>query len=182
MKGKKLSFPFVYFPESGLFNGLRPIKIKKSPARFRSVRFPCAAPRATSLSVGHSGFPRGKVYQGTVGKPRICRLQAKRCSERLRFVNGLKSRLAKVAVRRNDGCGSDFRNASSRVSHCQIDAVFRASARADVFKEQDGGSVFVPHATSVPPAKRQVKPTRTAQIDVKRSYRTAPVAQTFAGD
>ena len=31
MKGKKLSFPFICFFESGLFNGLRPIQIKKSP-------------------------------------------------------------------------------------------------------------------------------------------------------
>jgi hypothetical protein len=29
MKGKVLSFPFIYFSESGLFNGLRPIQIKK---------------------------------------------------------------------------------------------------------------------------------------------------------
>jgi hypothetical protein len=29
MKGKVLSFPFISFSESGLFNGLRPIQIKK---------------------------------------------------------------------------------------------------------------------------------------------------------
>jgi hypothetical protein len=29
MKGELLSFPFIYFSESGLFNGLQPIQIKK---------------------------------------------------------------------------------------------------------------------------------------------------------
>jgi hypothetical protein len=29
MKAKVLSFPFIYFSESGLFNGLQPIQIKK---------------------------------------------------------------------------------------------------------------------------------------------------------
>jgi hypothetical protein len=29
MKGNLLSFPFISFSESGLFNGLRPIQIKK---------------------------------------------------------------------------------------------------------------------------------------------------------
>jgi hypothetical protein len=34
MKAKLLSFIFIYFSESGLFNGLRPIQIKKSVPRF----------------------------------------------------------------------------------------------------------------------------------------------------
>jgi hypothetical protein len=29
MKGESLSFPFIYFSESGVFNGLRRIQIKK---------------------------------------------------------------------------------------------------------------------------------------------------------
>jgi hypothetical protein len=44
MKGRELSFPFIYFSESGLFNELRPIQIKK----FSSL-FSCA------LSVGITG-------------------------------------------------------------------------------------------------------------------------------
>jgi hypothetical protein len=32
MKPKLLSFAFIYFSESGLFNGLRPIQIKKTAA------------------------------------------------------------------------------------------------------------------------------------------------------
>jgi hypothetical protein len=44
MKGNELSFPFIYFSESGLFNELRPIQIKK----FSSL-FSCA------LSVGITG-------------------------------------------------------------------------------------------------------------------------------
>jgi hypothetical protein len=33
MKAILLSFAFIYFSESGLFKGLRPIQIKKSPLR-----------------------------------------------------------------------------------------------------------------------------------------------------
>jgi hypothetical protein len=44
MKGNELSFPFIYFSESGVFNELRPIQIKK----FSSL-FSCA------LSVGITG-------------------------------------------------------------------------------------------------------------------------------
>jgi hypothetical protein len=35
IKGKRLSFPFIYFSESGLFNGLQPIQIKKLLVLFR---------------------------------------------------------------------------------------------------------------------------------------------------
>jgi hypothetical protein len=38
MKAKSLSFAFIYFLESGLFNGLWPIQIKKSFPPFGSVR------------------------------------------------------------------------------------------------------------------------------------------------
>ena len=58
MKAKWLSFASVYFFESSLFNGLRPIQIKKSDPRLklcakRLIR-PCAAclrPIALSFSL-----------------------------------------------------------------------------------------------------------------------------------
>jgi hypothetical protein len=47
-----LSFPFIYFSESGLFKGLRPVQIKNSPFN-RSVQ---AAPR--SPKSGRKSIPR----------------------------------------------------------------------------------------------------------------------------
>src|SRR3984885_531118 len=52
MKGKKLSFPFICFLESGLFNGLRPIQIKISSQ-------PRAARNVLTLSFGHTPPRRG---------------------------------------------------------------------------------------------------------------------------
>jgi hypothetical protein len=64
MKGKKLSFPFICFFESGLFNGLRPIQIKK----IAPINFADLVKRAT---------PRAglRLAAAQSGKPRICRLQ-----------------------------------------------------------------------------------------------------------
>jgi hypothetical protein len=56
MKGKALSFPFIYFLESRLFNGLRPIQIKKS----FSVLWLCpGCPKriSVSLSRGQASTP-----------------------------------------------------------------------------------------------------------------------------
>jgi hypothetical protein len=47
MKEKKLSFPFIYFLESGLFKGLLPIQIKKFP--LTTGRSKCL-----TLSFGHT--------------------------------------------------------------------------------------------------------------------------------
>ena len=57
MKAKLLSFPFIFFSESGLFKGLRPIQIKKSGLASQVVRkmsqtqfsilFPLRAPGCT---------------------------------------------------------------------------------------------------------------------------------------
>jgi hypothetical protein len=59
MKGKKLSFPFICFFESGLFNGLRPIQIKKiAPINFADL-VKRATPRAgLRLAAAQSGKSR----------------------------------------------------------------------------------------------------------------------------
>jgi hypothetical protein len=55
MKAKMLSFPFICFSESGLFNELRPIQIKKS--------FSFLRPR-TSRDGLHEAAYQGRSYRG----------------------------------------------------------------------------------------------------------------------
>jgi hypothetical protein len=59
MKAKRLGFIFIYFSESGLFNGLRPIQTEKSfsiPTRPSVVRKSTFACRCFGPSPGERGM------------------------------------------------------------------------------------------------------------------------------
>jgi hypothetical protein len=66
MQIKWLSFAFIYFSESGLFNGLRPIQIRKIDSRLRLCSeclkpVPLSRPHAVCLGAG-SLPANGKIY------------------------------------------------------------------------------------------------------------------------
>jgi hypothetical protein len=66
MQIKWLSFAFIYFSESGLFNGLRPIQIRKIDSRLRLCAeclkpVPLSRPHAVCLGAG-SLPANGKIY------------------------------------------------------------------------------------------------------------------------
>jgi len=63
MKEKSLSFPFIYFFETGLFNGLRPIQIKKLFSVFRLIsgRPKNARPRPPRRGLGLAPIKRKRL-------------------------------------------------------------------------------------------------------------------------
>jgi hypothetical protein len=76
-----LAFTSVYFFESGLFNGLRPFGVKKSPRSISPIRFRAQRVAKVGLAAAHrekSGLPSGKVYGEIADPPRICWLQPAR--------------------------------------------------------------------------------------------------------
>jgi hypothetical protein len=92
INASKIAFFYFYlftfiFLESGLFNGLRPIQIKKIPLPLDSPVRLCLKRLARSpLPSGHlgiCGFPSGKVYGGITDQPRICSLQSERGSRKV---------------------------------------------------------------------------------------------------
>jgi hypothetical protein len=52
MKAKSLSFAFIYFSESGLFNGLRRIQVKKSGLVSSSLQNVSSAPLLVLIAAG----------------------------------------------------------------------------------------------------------------------------------
>src|ERR1700677_3505354 len=88
MKAKLLSFPFICFSESGLFNGLRPIQIKKILSlvtlwlKYHKSRFLCPPltagrrvihVRSAEIHLAHIQFFRKKMSKNFMGGRRFLR-------------------------------------------------------------------------------------------------------------